>query len=199
MAIVYLNKRKDNNEVFYVGIGKDKNRPYSKDSRSIFWKNYTSKHAYFVEVLTSELTWEEACEIEKELICFYGRRDLGFGELVNLTDGGEGVCNMIVSQKTKNKISLGNMGNTSRRGKKMSKEAIAKISKATKGRKTTLETKIKKSVPVIQYDLQGSFIAEYYGAKEASDVTGVDHSLIIKVCKNKRKMGSGYKWKYKNE
>ena len=37
------------------------------------------------------ITWEEACQKEKELIEYYGRRDSGSGTLVNMTAGGEGI------------------------------------------------------------------------------------------------------------
>lgn len=93
MAIVYIHKRKSDNEVFYVGIGKAKKRAYSKHNRSKFWKNYISKYQYNVEITYRDIIWEEACVIEKYLISFYGRRDLGLGLLVNQTDGGDGFVN----------------------------------------------------------------------------------------------------------
>ncbi len=34
MAIVYQHRRKDTNEIFYIGIGKNTNRAYNKYSRS---------------------------------------------------------------------------------------------------------------------------------------------------------------------
>jgi hypothetical protein len=40
------------------------------------------------------LSWEEACEKEIELIEMYGRRKLGEGTLVNLTEGGQGGATM---------------------------------------------------------------------------------------------------------
>ena len=42
MAIVYIHKRKDNNQIFYVGIGKSERRVYCKDSR---------KHARIIKYL----------------------------------------------------------------------------------------------------------------------------------------------------
>jgi uncharacterized protein involved in tellurium resistance len=32
--------------------------------------------------------WEEACKKETFFISYYGRKDLGLGSLVNMTDGG---------------------------------------------------------------------------------------------------------------
>ena len=89
MAVIYRHIRLDNNEVFYVGIGKNENRAYDT-RRSNIWKSITNKTDYEVQVLKSDLIWEDACELEKILISYYGRRDLGLGTLVNMTDGGDG-------------------------------------------------------------------------------------------------------------
>ena len=93
MAYVYRHIRLDKNEPFYIGIGKDDTykRAYqsSKTKRSDFWHNIASK-GYEVEILMDNLTWEQACEKEKEFISIYGRKDLGQGSLVNLTNGGDG-------------------------------------------------------------------------------------------------------------
>jgi hypothetical protein len=93
MAYVYRHIRIDKNEPFYIGIGKDDTykRAYqsSKTKRSDFWHNIASK-GYEVEILIDNLTWEQACEKEKEFISIYGRKDLGQGSLVNLTNGGDG-------------------------------------------------------------------------------------------------------------
>ena len=56
------------------------------------------------------MTWEEACEKEKEYIKFYGRRDLGLGSLVNMTDGGEGGLGKIVSEKHRIAVSKAQKG-----------------------------------------------------------------------------------------
>jgi hypothetical protein len=97
MAYVYRHIRTDKNEPFYIGIGKDATykRAYqcSKTKRSEFWHNIASK-GYEVEILMDNLTWEQACEKEKEFISIYGRKDLGKGTLVNLTNGGEGVIEL---------------------------------------------------------------------------------------------------------
>lgn len=97
--ILYRHIRLDKNEVFYVGIGKDISRAYSK-LRSRFWKIITDKTDYRVEILFDDIaTWEEACEKEKEFIKLYGRKDIGTGTLVNLTDGGDGSINRISTKK----------------------------------------------------------------------------------------------------
>jgi hypothetical protein len=102
MAIVYQHKVKDTEEVFYIGIGKQDKRAYSKHGRGKFWKDYTSKYEYTVEITHRDIIWEEACSIEKYLIAFYGRRDLGLGSLVNQTDGGDGIINPSQEARKKN-------------------------------------------------------------------------------------------------
>lgn len=92
MGKVLYRHLKPNGEVFYIGIGTLK-RAYSDKGRNKFWRRTVDKYGYEVQILKSNLTWEEATELEIALISFYGRRDLGLGNLVNLTDGGEGVIN----------------------------------------------------------------------------------------------------------
>jgi len=53
--------------------------------------------------------------------------------------------------------------------------------------------------PVVQFDLDGKFIAEYANASEANRKTGVNNSHIGAVCKGLRKTAGGYIWKHKNE
>lgn len=95
-------------EVFYIGIGRDFKRTYNKYNRTKFWNKVVSKYGYEVQILKSDLTKEEACELEKMLISWYGRLDLGTGTLVNMTDGGDGTLNK--SEETRNKISESQKG-----------------------------------------------------------------------------------------
>lgn len=100
MAVLYRHIRIDKNEPFYIGIGDKENRAYSQRSRNKFWKNI-AKQGYEVEILFEDLTWEQACEKEKEFITLYGRRDLKAGTLVNLTDGGEGALGRPMTERLK--------------------------------------------------------------------------------------------------
>lgn len=98
MAIVYKHIRKDTEEIFYIGIGKTEKRAYSKLCRSMFWKRIVEKTEYEVVILKSDITWEEAQKLETELITKYGRRDLGLGTLVNLTNGGQGTIGRVFNK-----------------------------------------------------------------------------------------------------
>jgi|LakMenEpi03Aug12_release.lakeMendotaPanAssembly.Ray.scaffolds.fasta_scaffold571214_1 hypothetical protein len=155
MAIVYRHINKENGEVFYVGIGKSEKRAYTIKKRSVFWNNYVSKHQFYIEITHSDICWEEACSIEKYLISFYGRRDLCLGNLVNMTDGGDGLANP--SKQTRELISFAakNISDSTRQKMsdsqrksirpKCSEETKQKISNAQKGREIPIESKIKMS------------------------------------------------------
>jgi hypothetical protein len=106
MACVYKHIRIDTNETFYIGIGKTKLRAYNKYNRSKYWKSIVNKiDDFLVQILHDDISWEEACEKEKEYIQYYGRANLGKGSLCNLTDGGEGILNLKHTIESKSKIS----------------------------------------------------------------------------------------------
>jgi hypothetical protein len=93
MAVVYIHRRLNDDEVFYVGVGKRSNRAYSIYGRNKHWNNAVKKYGYRVEITHDGICYEEALSIEKYLVSFYGRADLKSGNLVNKTDGGDGVEN----------------------------------------------------------------------------------------------------------
>ena len=92
MAYVYTYTRLDKNEIFYVGIGSDSKYKRAKNLslRTDYFKKIINKSEYKLDIVFDDLTWEEACLREIELIALYGRKDLGIGTLINFTDGGEG-------------------------------------------------------------------------------------------------------------
>lgn len=132
-SYVYKHIRLDTNEVFYIGIGSQigYKRAHSKYNRNLHWKNVVNKTEYIVEIVKDNLSWEDAVNLEIELIKKYGRSDLNEGTLVNMTDGGDGgdtLSNHInrnsILEKFKNRYtgSLNPMY-----GKRHSKEVIDKL------------------------------------------------------------------------
>ena len=113
MAYVYKHTRLDNNEIFYIGIGSDKyySRASSHKGRNSLWNKIVNKAGYKIDIIYDNLTNEEACEKEKELIKIIGRICFNEGTLSNITDGGEGFLSHH-SEKTKQKISDNLTGKT---------------------------------------------------------------------------------------
>jgi hypothetical protein len=106
MAYVYRHIRLDTNQPFYIGIGSDKTyyRANKKSQRNIHWKRVVAKSDYEVEIMVDDLTWEEACEKEKEFIELYGRNNYG-GILTNMTNGGDGALGLCFTKESKEKLS----------------------------------------------------------------------------------------------
>ena len=147
---VYLHK-KPNGEVFYVGIGNIK-RPFWKFRDNPHWNNVVKKHPdYIIEIISQDLDWETACELETKLISEYKRKIDG-GNLCNITLGGDGAKGLKHSEETKQRLKELSTGNKncvgykhseetrnnmrlSHIGNKNSEEARLKISLAQKGRK----------------------------------------------------------------
>jgi hypothetical protein len=97
MAYVYRHIRLDKNEPFYIGIGSDANGKFSRahhTKRNTIHQKITNKTDFKIEIVLDDLSWEEACEKEKELIKLYGRIDLGTGILANMTIGGDGIIDL---------------------------------------------------------------------------------------------------------
>jgi hypothetical protein len=100
---LYIHTRKSDGGIFYVGIG-DKKRPYSKYRRNRYWRYIVNKHDYDVTILKTNMSWEQACDLEIKMISFYGRKNKKKGCLVNMTDGGDGTKGAIISEETKEKM-----------------------------------------------------------------------------------------------
>lgn len=137
---VYIHYTKDTKIPFYVGKG-IKNRPYVKSNRrSEFWNSVNNKHGHMVNIFRNNLSELEAFTIEKCLIKYFGRRDLGNGTLVNLTNGGDGHSGYVKSEELKRKISSWT------KGRKLSKEHKEALRNANLGKRLKQETREKISM-----------------------------------------------------
>ena len=190
MAILYRHIRLDKNEPFYIGIGKDEKRAFTRFSRNKYWKKIVNKTDYEVQILFDDLTWEEDCEKEKEFIALYGKKNSG-GILCNITDGGEGVCGL--SQTPWNK-GLKGFGLSWNVGRKHSQESKDKISQSKKGHsvnkgkshpawnKNTSKVDMDKVMEMFDNNIKQTKIAEFFGVDQSTI------SKYIKAYKNKSKI-----------
>ena len=209
MAIVYQHRRKDTNEVFYIGIGNKESRAYNKYRNNRHWHYIVNKIGYTVEITHQDLIWEEACSIEKYLIAFYGRKDLGLGNLVNRTDGGDGVINRHISEESRKKMrnaqkglrmgeKNGNYGKKSPRLSEWNKKQDRSGDKNPMYGKGHLITgqNHPRARHIAQYDLLGNFITEYITITEASKKTMISVGNICGACQGRLKTAGKSIWKY---
>lgn len=137
MAYVYLHRRNDTLDVFYIGISlKDDSkykRAYSKKRTNKHRHNIVNKVGYSVIILKDNIKPEEAKLLEIALIKYYGRSNLS-----NATDGGEGVLGLIHTEERKLNHSEFLKGNDYNKGKinpPRTEEAKIKYSESKKGEK----------------------------------------------------------------
>lgn len=141
MAVVYVHKRKDNNQIFYIGIGRNAVRSNSKSSRNKHWHNVVNKYGYIAEITHSRITWEEACSIEKYLISFY--KDMYGDKICNLNKGGNGNFGFKFSRDSKKKISeSGKISQNKPDVRKKKIEGIKKYYSSTKARELNRQRQI---------------------------------------------------------
>jgi len=139
-----------NDKVVYVGKGKGRryldhlSSAFSSKKRTYFlnWvKKYIDQYKENPQTIfvVKHLTEEDAFILEKCLIKKYGKRVNKTGNLLNMTDGGEGVCGFkrVISEKERHERSIRMIGH------KTSEEIKKKISDTLTGRKLTEDHKQK--------------------------------------------------------
>jgi hypothetical protein len=98
---VYAYLRKDGTP-YYIGMGKG-SRAYACHRRTN-GTDMLPKSKDRIVILLSELSKAKAISIEKYMVAYYGRKDLGTGILRNMTDGGEGSVNSKFSKESIQKM-----------------------------------------------------------------------------------------------
>ena len=145
----------DGETPIYVGKGKNE-RAYShlKGAKNPVLKNKLAKmkrEGRYPQIeLIPALDEDHAFFLEACLIEVIGRKDLGLGTLLNLTDGGEGSTGAIRSAETRAKLAatkLGKPGHRGNLGKKHTEETKALWSTQRLGKSKSAETKTKMSKP----------------------------------------------------
>lgn len=222
MYTVYQHKNKLNKKV-YIGITKQ----IPEQRWGINGKKYkSSPHFYSAiqkygwdnfehNILFENLTKDEACKKEQELIKKYNSMNRKYG--YNSTTGGE-YCEM--SEESKIKKSKSMLGNKNSLGKPCSKEKAKKISDAQKGRKFTDEHReklsnraknrhikcseekrmtLRNSYPNMKQVYCLETDTTYKSVQECARQLGLWATLVSKVCSGKLKTTGGYHLNYYND
>lgn len=124
---VYLHRKATTGGVFYVGKGIGR-RAYERRGHTTVWRRTVAKHGYTVEIVQDGLQEWAAFELEVALIALHGRRDLGLGPLVNMTDGGEGAAGAAHTPEARAKIRAAHLG------RPKAPEAVEAVRRALAGR-----------------------------------------------------------------
>jgi hypothetical protein len=143
MFYVYAYLRTKDLTPYYIGKGKD-DRAWQKSHSVIVPKDLNR-----IVILETNLTELGAFAIERRMIRWYGRKDLGTGILHNQTDGGDGSAGNIPWNKdikTGSYLSVKGRKIISDANKKLKKDTHKeKISEALKGKEKSEEHKKKLS------------------------------------------------------
>lgn len=217
---VYRHRRLDTNEVFYIGKGsvyqsvksrksykKRYSRAFSRGSRNIWWNNIVNKANYSVEIVSKNLTEEEAFELEVFLIGLYGRKDLELGTLVNITDGGEGTSGHKLTKERTEAIIKRNSGENNRWykcvpeehpmfgrvkelnpffGKSHSEESLSKM----KGPREKMKGENHPKTSIILNTQTGIF---YFSILEASESCSITYSSLRRYLNEKNNNKTDFK------
>lgn len=177
----------------YVKTRWDNGKGYSQ--QSLFW-NAIKKYGwenFKHEILFTDLTKEEACQKEIELIAFYKSNQREFG--YNLSSGGEINSGYKLTDETKLKLSDSHKGkhpwNYGKTGYSMPN---------SKGKKRSIETRNKMSEnrpknAVAQYTMDGELVNIFKSQIEAERATGIPNTSISLCARGIHKQAGGFIWK----
>lgn len=101
---VYVHKRKDTDQIFYVGKGKNK-RYLSLSGRNLHWKNTCNKYGWYAVIIKYCIDEDEALELEESMIT-----EIGLDNLCNKNYFNGGKSGYIHSAESKLKMSNSKKG-----------------------------------------------------------------------------------------
>ena len=171
-----INKRWGNN-----GIGYKTQTRFWRAIQKYGWDNFD----HFI--ITDWITKDKANDIEIALISLFNSTNKNYG--YNVSQGGDGATGVACSEEKKELLSkmFSGQGNPFFGCKHT--EDVRQILREMR------------SIPVVQLDMNGTFIAEYQCATDAGREVNIDVGSILKCCAETEhyKSSGGYLWMYKTD
>ena len=216
---LYTHTRLDNNEIFYVGIGRTfksgiYERAYvkNKQRRNEHWRNIINITNYKVDIIKEFESHEECCQAETEMIKLLGRRIDNTGSLVNLSPGGHvwkdaapvyeyTLDGKFVKEWASSKEAAVALGvfYTNIYQNKRCKQSMFRSYKSDEISSYSINIPAYKNYvckKVFQFTKTGEFVKEHKSVTKASESVNAHIKTVSLVLTGKNNNGAGYIWSY---
>lgn len=217
---IYIHKRNDTGDIFYVGFGTKYGKKYSRSKELskrhrnfLWWKIYNGcNRDISIEIVFESDIKKDAIQEEIRLISVYGRMIDGTGILTNLSDGGEyggSPCRSISQYDKQGKFikewdSVHHIAQFYGVGDKAIYQSMKSggvsagfMWRYSDGLNNDIAPHYAKSnKKVSKYTKTGDYICTYDSLAEASKDTGIDRSSINHCALGNRVSCGGFCWSY---
>lgn len=191
------NEDKRKREHYNCAMNNTDNMIFHKAIRKYGWNNFTYEVIFNEEFDSLEKCQNKLNEMEQYFIAKYNSYNNGY----NSTLGGDTIRGYKWSDEARENHKRRIYHPHTEEAKQKIREKLLGLSQSEETRQKRSNTlySMNKGKAVLQYDLDGNYIAEYPSSKRAAEILNISsYSNISQCCKGTRKTANGYIWKYKH-